>query len=160
MFRMIEAAAACVRHLASKRPKMSQVLQTCTWTKCFKIHAFFCTLGKLCISWFGLSRSLVQVVRALDSMDEMADLNNGVKPGQSGIFTSREHSAQIKMYQRMAFGSQDYSSDTYTNSQTSSKSWWTYMDPYLIDLLQFHRILNLFWFLISQFLDVTFIVTC
>lgn len=25
MFRMIEAAAACVRHLASKRPKMSQV---------------------------------------------------------------------------------------------------------------------------------------
>lgn len=27
MFRMIEAAAACVRHLASKRPKMSQVLK-------------------------------------------------------------------------------------------------------------------------------------
>lgn len=26
MFRMIEAAAACVRHLASKRPKMSQVI--------------------------------------------------------------------------------------------------------------------------------------
>lgn len=25
MFRMIEAAAACVRHLASKRPRMSQV---------------------------------------------------------------------------------------------------------------------------------------
>lgn len=25
MFRMIEAAAACVRHSASKRPKMSQV---------------------------------------------------------------------------------------------------------------------------------------
>lgn len=27
MCRMIEAAAACVRHLASKRPRMSQVLQ-------------------------------------------------------------------------------------------------------------------------------------
>lgn len=26
MFRMIEAAAACVRHLASKRPRMSQVV--------------------------------------------------------------------------------------------------------------------------------------
>ncbi|XP_011099296.1 proline-rich receptor-like protein kinase PERK8 [Sesamum indicum] len=85
MFRMIEAAAACVRHLASKRPRMSQV------------------------------------VRALDSMDELADLNNGVKPGQSGIFSSREHSAQIRMFQRMAFGSQDYSSD-YFNSQSSLRS--------------------------------------
>lgn len=26
MFRMIEAAAACVRHLAAKRPKMGQVI--------------------------------------------------------------------------------------------------------------------------------------
>ena len=26
MFRMVEAAAACVRHSASKRPKMSQVM--------------------------------------------------------------------------------------------------------------------------------------
>ncbi|KAK4416295.1 Proline-rich receptor-like protein kinase PERK8 [Sesamum alatum] len=83
MFRMIEAAAACVRHLASKRPRMSQV------------------------------------VRALDSMDELADLNNGVKPGQSGIFSSREHSAQIRMFQRMAFGSQDYSSDYLNDSQSS-----------------------------------------
>ncbi|XP_042021051.1 proline-rich receptor-like protein kinase PERK8 [Salvia splendens] len=86
MFRMIEAAAACVRHLASKRPKMSQV------------------------------------VRALDSMEELADLNNGMKPGQSGIFNSREQSAQIKMFQRMAFGSQDYSSEYFNNSQSSWKS--------------------------------------
>ncbi|KAH6791872.1 Protein kinase superfamily protein [Perilla frutescens var. hirtella] len=86
MFRVIEAAAACVRHLASKRPRMSQV------------------------------------VRALDSMEEMADLNNGMKPGQSGIFSSREHSAQIKMFQRMAFGSQDYSSEYFNNSQSSWKS--------------------------------------
>lgn len=86
MFRMIEAAAACVRHLASKRPRMSQI------------------------------------ARALDSMEEMADLNNGVKPGQSGIFSSREHSAQIRMFQRMAFGSQDYSSEYFNNSQSSWKS--------------------------------------
>ncbi|KAL6535006.1 hypothetical protein OROHE_013060 [Orobanche hederae] len=32
---------------------------------------------------------------ALDSMYEFEDLNNKVKPGQSGIYTSREHSAQI-----------------------------------------------------------------
>ncbi|KAL3624151.1 Proline-rich receptor-like protein kinase perk8 [Castilleja foliolosa] len=86
MFRMIEAAAACVRHLASKRPKMTQV------------------------------------ARALDSMDELADLNNGVKPGQSGIFNSREHSAQIRMFQRTAFGSQDYSSGSVDNSQSSWRS--------------------------------------
>ncbi|KZV24993.1 hypothetical protein F511_01963 [Dorcoceras hygrometricum] len=86
MFRMIEAAAACVRHLAAKRPRMSQI------------------------------------VRALDSMEELADLNNGMKPGQSGIYNSREHSAQIRMFQRMAFGSQDLSSDFYSHSQSSWRS--------------------------------------
>lgn len=86
MFRMIEAAAACVRHSGSKRPRMSQV------------------------------------VRALDSMDELSDLSNGVKPGQSGIFESREQSAQIRMFQKMAFGSQEYSSDFFNYSQGSYKS--------------------------------------
>ncbi|PIN12794.1 Serine/threonine protein kinase [Handroanthus impetiginosus] len=86
MFRMIEAAAACIRHSASKRPKMSQI------------------------------------VRALDSMNELADLNNGVKPGQSGIFDSREQSAQIRMFQRMAFGSQEYRSDFASDYQSSWRS--------------------------------------
>ncbi|XP_065854622.1 proline-rich receptor-like protein kinase PERK8 [Euphorbia lathyris] len=86
MFRMIEAAAACVRHSAAKRPRMSQV------------------------------------VRALDSLDESSDLSNGMKPGQSEIFNSREQSAQIRMFQRMAFGSQDYSSDFFDNSQSSWRS--------------------------------------
>ncbi|KAL8038469.1 hypothetical protein ABFX02_11G109400 [Erythranthe guttata] len=86
MFRMIEAAAACIRHSASKRPKMSQI------------------------------------VRALDSLDELTDLNNGVKPGQSGVFDSREHSAQIRLFQRMAFGSREHSSDFFDNSQSSWKS--------------------------------------
>ncbi|KAL5808239.1 hypothetical protein ACOSQ3_028930 [Xanthoceras sorbifolium] len=83
MFRMIEAAAACVRHSATKRPRMSQV------------------------------------VRALDSLDELSDLNNGMKPGESGIFNSAQHSAQIRMFQRMAFGSQEYSSDFFNQSQSS-----------------------------------------
>ncbi|KAI3704697.1 hypothetical protein L1987_74924 [Smallanthus sonchifolius] len=84
MFRMIEAAAACIRHLAPKRPQMSQV------------------------------------VRALDSIVEFTtDLSNGMRPGQSEIFDSREQSAQIRLFQRMAFGSQDYSSEYYDNSQIS-----------------------------------------
>ncbi|XP_019419881.1 PREDICTED: proline-rich receptor-like protein kinase PERK8 isoform X1 [Lupinus angustifolius] len=86
MFRMIEAAAACVRHSAVKRPKMSQV------------------------------------VRALDSLDEFSDLNNGVKPGQSSIVnTAQWQSAEIRMFRRMAFGSQD-SSNFYNESQSSLRS--------------------------------------
>ncbi|KAL3505548.1 hypothetical protein ACH5RR_030930 [Cinchona calisaya] len=84
MFGMIEAAAASVRHLASKRPRMSQV------------------------------------VRALDSIGEISDITNGMKPGQSQIFYSRDQSAQIRMFQRMAFGSQEYSSSDFLGSSQSS----------------------------------------
>ncbi|KAK9700146.1 hypothetical protein RND81_08G220100 [Saponaria officinalis] len=83
MFRLIEAAAACVRHSAIKRPKMSQV------------------------------------VRALDTINEISDLSNGMKPGQSGIYDSREQSAQIRLFKRMAFGSQDMGSENFNSSQGS-----------------------------------------
>ncbi|KAF7822346.1 proline-rich receptor-like protein kinase PERK8 [Senna tora] len=86
MFRMIEAAAACVRHSATKRPRMSQV------------------------------------VRALDSLDELEDLSNGMKPGQSSVFDSAQQSAQIRMFRRMAFGSQDHST-SYFNESHSQSSW-------------------------------------
>lgn len=86
MFRMVEAAAACVRHSAAKRPKMSQV------------------------------------VRALDTLEEASDITNGMRPGQSQVYDSRQQSAQIRMFQRMAFGSQDYSSDMFDRSQSHS-SW-------------------------------------
>ncbi|KAF8080165.1 hypothetical protein N665_0970s0001 [Sinapis alba] len=86
MFRMVEAAAACVRHSAAKRPKMSQV------------------------------------VRALDTLEEASDITNGMRPGQSQVYDSRQQSAQIRMFQRMAFGSQDYSSDLFDRSQSHS-SW-------------------------------------
>ncbi|KAK2413303.1 Protein kinase superfamily protein [Trifolium repens] len=86
MFRMIEAAAACVRHSSViKRPRMNRVM------------------------------------RAFDSMDESADLNNGMKPGQSSVFDSAQQSAQIRMFRRMAFGSQD-SSSFYNESQSSYRS--------------------------------------
>ncbi|PQM41022.1 proline-rich receptor-like protein kinase PERK8 [Prunus yedoensis var. nudiflora] len=86
MFRMIEAASACVRHSAAKRPRMRQV------------------------------------VRAFDSLDELSDLSNGMKPGQSEIFDSAQQSAQIRMFQRMAFGSQDYSTSFFNHTQSSWKS--------------------------------------
>ncbi|KAF1888691.1 hypothetical protein Lal_00036732 [Lupinus albus] len=85
MFQMIEAAAACVRHSAVKRPKMSKV------------------------------------VRALDSLDEFPDLNNGVKPGQSSVFNPAQQSAQMRMFRRMAFGSHD-SSTLFNETQSSWRS--------------------------------------
>ncbi|KAL2926887.1 Proline-rich receptor-like protein kinase PERK8, partial [Bienertia sinuspersici] len=62
------------------------------------------------------------VVRALDTMNELSDISNGMKPGQSGIYDSREQSAQIRMFQRMAFGSQEFSSEHQNSSQISSWS--------------------------------------
>ncbi|KAK7309692.1 hypothetical protein RJT34_06628 [Clitoria ternatea] len=71
MYRMIEAAAACVRHSAPKRPR------------------------------------LVQVVRALDSGDQLYDLSNGVKYGQSTIYNSSQYNEDIMRFRRMANGSFD-----------------------------------------------------
>ncbi|KAK1301422.1 Proline-rich receptor-like protein kinase PERK13 [Acorus calamus] len=75
MFRMMETAAACVRHSAPKRPRM------------------------------------VQVVRALDTEGEMADITNGVKFGQSAIFEAGQYASEIQRFRRMAFGSAGQSSE-------------------------------------------------
>ncbi|XP_065880143.1 proline-rich receptor-like protein kinase PERK9 [Euphorbia lathyris] len=83
MFRMIEAAAACVRHLAAKRPRMGQV------------------------------------VRAFDSL-ATEDLSNGMKVGESEVFNSAQQSAEIRLFRRMAFGSQNYSTDYFSQGSLDS----------------------------------------
>ncbi|KAG0514289.1 hypothetical protein BDA96_10G177900 [Sorghum bicolor] len=80
MFQVIEAAAACIRHSAARRPKMGQI------------------------------------VRVLDSLTDV-DLSNGVQPGKSQMFNIA-NTADIRQFQRMAFGSQDFSSD-YSQSRSS-----------------------------------------
>ncbi|XP_044494490.1 proline-rich receptor-like protein kinase PERK9 [Mangifera indica] len=77
MFRMIEAAAACVRHSAAKRPRMGQV------------------------------------VRAFDSL-ATSDLSNGMRVGESEIFNTAQQSEEIRWFRRMAFGSQNYSTDFFS----------------------------------------------
>lgn len=84
MFRLIEAAAACVRHSSAKRPTMGQV------------------------------------VRAFDNM-ATSDLTNGMKVGESEIFNSAQQSAEIRLFQRMAFGSQDYSTDFFSQNSRGSE---------------------------------------
>ncbi|RZC74747.1 hypothetical protein C5167_050227 [Papaver somniferum] len=78
MFRMVEAAATCARHSATKRPSMGQV------------------------------------VRALECIDDDSDINNGMRAGESEVFDSRQQSAEIRLFQRMAFGGQDYSTDFFS----------------------------------------------
>jgi hypothetical protein len=56
------------------------------------------------------------VVRVLDSLADV-DLNNGVQPGKSEMFNV-PNTAEIRLFQRMAFGSQDYTTDF-----TQSSSW-------------------------------------
>ena len=61
-------------------------------------------------------------MRALESVDELSDLTNGMKPGQSEAFDPAEQSAQIKMFRRMAFGSQEYSTEFFNQTQSSWRS--------------------------------------
>ncbi|XP_074296085.1 proline-rich receptor-like protein kinase PERK8 [Silene latifolia] len=94
MFRMTEAAAACVRHSSSKRPRMGQV------------------------------------VRALGESDS-GDLSNGLKVGESQLYTSAQQSADMRWFRRMAFGSQDSSSGAFSQpTQNTGFSAHTRQDMY------------------------------
>lgn len=118
MFRMIEAGAACVRHSAGRRPRMGQVHNTQNDVQLS--HICFLLQRELTILFFYFSFSFhSQVVRALDSVDDMSDLSNGMRPGQSEVFNSAQQSAQIRMFRRMAFGSQDYSTEFFDQSHSS-----------------------------------------
>ncbi|KAK8604468.1 hypothetical protein V6N13_099410 [Hibiscus sabdariffa] len=85
MFRMIEAATACVRHSAAKRPRMGQI------------------------------------VRAFESL-AASDLTNGMKVGESEVFNSAQQSEEIRWFRRMAFGSQNYSTDYFSENGNSRGS--------------------------------------
>ncbi|KAJ8465428.1 hypothetical protein OPV22_027980 [Ensete ventricosum] len=60
-----------------------------------------------------------KVVRVLDSLSDV-DLHNGVKPGQSEVFNVGR-TADIRLFQRLAFGSQEFSSE-YSQSNWSRQS--------------------------------------
>lgn len=95
MFRMIEAAAACVRHSFIKRPKMGQVMM-------------FVLAANILSCYHGFSNVLMlpQVVRALDTM-ATTDLTNGMRVGESEMFSPTAQSAEIQLFRRMAFGTQE-----------------------------------------------------
>ncbi|KAH1057207.1 hypothetical protein J1N35_035272 [Gossypium stocksii] len=91
MTRMVACAAACVRHSARRRPRMSQI------------------------------------VRALEGDASLSDLNEGVTPGQSSVYSSYESSyydtnqynEDMKRFRRMALDTQEYAASSEYSEATS-----------------------------------------
>ncbi|XP_047327501.1 proline-rich receptor-like protein kinase PERK1 [Impatiens glandulifera] len=93
MSRMIACAAACVRHSAKRRPRMSQV------------------------------------VRALEGDVSLSDLNEGIRPGHSTVYSSygssdydaSQYNDDMKNFRKMAFPSQEQGSSEYSGGKTTSE---------------------------------------
>ncbi|KAK9208513.1 hypothetical protein WN944_000870 [Citrus x changshan-huyou] len=91
MARMVACAAACVRHSARRRPRMSQI------------------------------------VRALEGDASLADLNEGIRPGQSSVYGSygssdydtMQYNEDLKKFRKMALNSQEYSASSEYSRPTS-----------------------------------------
>ncbi|KAL0697572.1 hypothetical protein Bca4012_053694 [Brassica carinata] len=73
-----------------------------------------------CVRHSALKRPrMVQVVRALDTRDDMSDLSNGVKVGQSTVYDSGQYSNEIRMFRRASEDSTDYDYGTSNGYYTS-----------------------------------------
>ncbi|PPD84115.1 hypothetical protein GOBAR_DD18950 [Gossypium barbadense] len=91
MTRMVACAAACVRHSARRRPRMSQI------------------------------------VRALEGDASLSDLNEGVTPEQSSVYSSYESSdydtnqynEDMKRFRRMALDTQEYAASSEYSEATT-----------------------------------------
>ena len=69
------------------------------------------------LSWHSYAS---QVVRAFDGL-ATSDLTNGMRVGESEVFNSAQQSAEIRLFRRMAFGSQEYSTDFFSQSSLNSQ---------------------------------------
>lgn len=73
----------------------------------------------LSVSNISYSSYISQVVRAFDSL-ATSDLTNGMRVGESEVYNSAQQSEEIRWFQRMAFGSQNYSSDYFSEISRGS----------------------------------------
>ncbi|VVA98612.1 unnamed protein product [Arabis nemorensis] len=92
MARMVACAAACVRHSARRRPRMSQI------------------------------------VRALEGNVSLSDLNEGMRPGHSNVYSSyggstdydtSQYNDDMKKFRKMALGTQEYGTTGEYSNPTS-----------------------------------------
>ncbi|KAL5209210.1 hypothetical protein ABZP36_004833 [Zizania latifolia] len=110
--RMAACAAAAVRHSAKRRPKMKQARRKATA--------------------YASQRGTIQnIVRALEGDASLDDLNEGVKPGQSMMFSSGSeyydsgnYASNISKFRKMALESsiEDSSEYSHYTSQSSADS--------------------------------------
>lgn len=153
MARMVACCAACVRHSAKRRPRMTQVkfhftlkikthisidedssrneLQPSTIESKLK-STMFDALVNIQIAnldiisvILNLYAILEQVLRALEGDVSLSDLNEGIKPGHSTVYSSYtssdydtlQYNEDMKKFRKMALAtSQEYaSSDQYSN---------------------------------------------
>lgn len=71
----------------------------------------------------------MQIVRALEGDVSLDDLNEGVKPGQSTMFTSTgssdydstSYNADMKKMRRMALGTEEFASNEYSSGPPTSE---------------------------------------
>lgn len=59
-------------------------------------------------------------MRAFENI-ETEDLSNGMRVGESEIYNSAQQSAEIRLFRRMAFGSQNYSTDFFTQDSSAPR---------------------------------------
>lgn len=73
---------------------------------------------------YGCMIYVYQVVRALDSGDDVSDLSNGMKYGQSTVYDSGQYDKDIMLFRRMGNGSFDFDaySREYNLSREASKT--------------------------------------
>lgn len=89
-----------------KQIEVTSSLPYC-WQKRTKVNQ---VLYSGCPSKLFICPSHLQVMRALDSITDLLDFNNGIRPGESEFFDSAQQS-DIRFFQRMAFGSHEFDSD-------------------------------------------------
>ncbi|ESQ35797.1 hypothetical protein EUTSA_v10006940mg [Eutrema salsugineum] len=76
-----------------------------------------------CVRHSALKRPrMVQVVRALDTRDDLSDLTNGVKVGQSTVYNSGQYSNEIRIFRRASEDSSDLGTNNgyYTSQDFTS----------------------------------------
>ncbi|KAJ0030252.1 hypothetical protein Pint_13185 [Pistacia integerrima] len=108
MARMVACAAACVRHSARRRPRTSQIQFPNV------MSASFMWLGKV-------------IVRALEGDVSLSDLNEGIRPGHSNIYSSygssdydtMQYNEDLKKFRKMALNSQEYGASSEYSAPTS-----------------------------------------
>jgi len=87
---------------------------------CICIIQFYLNLFK---SFDNMSIGFYQVIRALDNGDQLCDLSNGVRYGQSTIYDSGQYNEDITRFRKMVNGSFDDSEfDNYSAEFRSTAS--------------------------------------